>query len=140
MYGKLIDGKLVIAGKRIKNENGGEITNPTTEDLIANGYLQIVYTEKPTYDKEEQKLVEKYEVGKVEDDSVIFVEYEKVALTDEEHNAVIQQEIIEEENKITARNIRNAIMGDNWAKNRITEVEGNIAELRTKIREIEGQE
>ena len=32
-------------------------------------------------------------------------------------------------------------MGDNFAKNRITEIEGNIAELRAKIREIEeGQE
>ena len=71
------------------------------------------------------------------DGDKIQVSYEVVALTDEEHNAIIQQEIVAEENKITPRNIRNAIKGDNFALNKITEVEGNIAELRAKLREIE---
>lgn len=139
MFGKIIDGRLKIAGQKIKIENG-YITNPTEEQLILNGYLPITYTEKPQYDKEEEKLIEKYEI---QDDTIsvsgqdeIVVSYEKVALTDEEHNAIIQAEIVEEENKITARNIRNAIKGDNFALNKITEVEGNIAELRAKIREI----
>lgn len=135
MFGKIENGRLVIAGQKIQIENGW-ITNPTEEQLIANGYKRLEYGAKPDYDKEEEKLVETYQdMG-----NEIYVSYEKVALTDYEHNAVIQQEIEAEENKITARNIRNAIMGDNFAKNRITEVEGNIAELRTKIREIEGQE
>ena len=134
MYGKIIDGRLVIAGSKIQIENGW-ITNPTQEQLIANGYKEIEYTEKPTFDKEEEKLKETYTDGET-----ITVSYEKVALTDEEHNAIIQQEIEQEEAKITARNIRNAIMEDNFAKNKIVEIEGNIAELRTKIREIEGQE
>lgn len=131
MFGKIIDGRLVIAGSKIQIKNGW-ITNPTTEDLIANGYKEIVYNSKPEYDKEEFKLTENY----TEEENKIIVSYEETKLTDEEHNAVIQQEIIDEENKITARNIRNAIKGDNFALNKITEVEGNIVELRAKLREI----
>lgn len=133
MFGKIIDGKLVVAGKKIKIENGW-ITNPTEEDLKANGYKEIEYTEKPTYDKEEEKLVEVYTDG-----DKIIVSYEKIALTDEEHNAIIQSEIYDEEYKITQRNIRNAIKGDEFALNKITEVENNIAELRAKIRVVKGE-
>ena len=136
MYGKIENGRLVVAGQKIKIENG-YITNPTEEQLRELGYLLVVYTEKPIYNKEEEKLVEKYEVGKVEDDSVIFVEYEVVALTDEEHNAVIQQEIEAEESKITARNVREAILNDNYAKQKLTEIESNIYELRQKLSKVE---
>lgn len=131
MLGKLIDGKLVVAEKKIKIENGW-ITNPTEEKLKELGYKEIEYTEKPNFNKEEEKLQEIYTDG-----DKITVGYEKVELSAEEHNAIIQQEILAEENKITARNIRNAIKGDNFALNKITEVENNIAELRAKIREIE---
>ena len=131
MFGKIIDGKLIVAGKKIKIENGW-ITNPTEEKLKELGYKTIEYTEKPNYDKEEEKLVEVYTDGET-----IQVSYKKVALTDEEHNAIIQSEIYDEEYKITQRNLRNAIKGDEFALNKITEVEGNIAKLRAKIREIE---
>ena len=134
MYGKIENGRLVLAGYKIQIENGW-ITNPTTEDLIANGYKEVEYTEKPTYDREEEKLVETYTDGEK-----ITVSYEKVALTDYEHNEIIQQEIEAEENKITAGNIRNAIKGDKFALNKIDEIENNIAELRAKIREIETNE
>ena len=135
MLGKLIDGRLVLAGRIVK-EGNTTITNPTEEQLINLGYKKLEYGAKQEYDKEEEKLVETYQdMG-----NEIYVGYDKVALTDEEHNAVIQQEIVAEENKITPRNIRNAIKGDNFALNKITEVEGNIAELRAKLREIEGQE
>lgn len=133
-YGKLIDGKLVIAG-RVIIEGKTKITNPTEKQLKEYGYKEIEYTEKPTYDKENEKLSEVYTDGET-----ITVSYEKVTLTDEEHNAVIQSEIVEEENKITARNIRNAIKGDSFALNKITEVENNIAQLRAKIREITNEE
>ena len=136
MFGKIENGRLVIAGQKIQIENGW-ITNPTEDKLKELGYKTVEYTEKPEYNKEEEKLVETYDEKKTK----ITVSYEIAELTDYEHNAVIQQEIVAEENKITPRNIRNAIMGDNFAKNRITEIEGNIAELRAKIREIEeGQE
>ena len=130
MLGKLIDGRLVVAGRIVK-EGNTTITNPTNEKLVELGYKEIEYTEKPTFNREEEKLQEVYTDGET-----IQVSYEVVALTDEEHNAIIQQEIVAEENKITARNVRNAIMGDKFAKNKITEVENNIVELRAKLREI----
>ena len=134
MLGKLIDGRLVIAGRIVK-EGNTTITNPTNENLVELGYKEIEYTEKPSFNKEEEKLQEIYTDG-----DKITVSYEVVALTDEEHNAIIQAEIVAEENKITARNIRNAIKGDKFALNKITEVENNIAELRAKIREITPKE
>lgn len=127
MFGKIIDGNLVIAGNTIKTDSGW-ITNPTTETLKKLGYKEIEYTEKPEYDKENEKLVEIYTDGEQ-----ITVSYEKVSLTDEEHNAVIQAEIVAEENKITARNIRNAIKGDSFALSKIDEIEANIQTLRSKL-------
>lgn len=128
MYAKIIDGKLIIAGNKIEITNGW-ITNPTEEQLAENGYKEIVYNEKPTYDIENEKLKEKYT-----DRKRITVNYEVVALTDEEHNEIIQQEIEEEESKITPRNLRNAIKGDSYALNKIDEIENNIAQLRAKIK------
>ena len=127
MLGKIIDGRLVVAGRIVK-EGNTTITNPTEEKLKELGYKEIEYTEKPSFDKEEEKLQEVYTDG-----DKIQVSYEVVALTDEEHNAIIQQEIVAEENKITPRNIRNAIKGDNFALNKITEVENNIAKLKKLI-------
>ena len=135
MYGKIENGRLVIAGSKIQIKNGW-VTNPTEEDLKANGYKTVEYTEKPEYDKEEEKLVETYDEKKTK----ITVSYEIAELSDYEHNEVIQAEIVAEENKITARNIRNAIKGDKFALNKIDEIENNIAELRAKIREIETNE
>lgn len=135
MFGKIENGRLVIAGKKIQIENGW-ITNPTEEDLKNNGYKTVEYTEKPEYNKEEEKLVETYDEKKTK----ITVSYEIAELTDYEHNNIIQDEIVAEENKITARNIRNAIKGDKFALDKIDEIEDNIAELRAKIREIETNE
>lgn len=134
MLGKIIDGRLVVAGRIIK-EGNTTITNPTEEKLKELGYKEIEYTEKPNFNREEEKLQEVYTDG-----DKITVSYEVVELSAEEHNAIIQQEIVAEENKITARNVRNAIKGDNFALNKITEVENNIAELRAKIREITPKE
>lgn len=134
MLGKLIDGRLVIAGQIVKDGNT-TITNPTEEKLKELGYKTIEYTEKPTFNKEEEKLQEVYTDGET-----IQVSYEKVALTDEEHNAVIQQKIVAEENKITARNIREGILGDNFATQKLTEIESNIYQLRQKLRTVEANE
>ena len=134
MFGKIIDGRLQIAGSVITTEKGF-ISNPTTEQLIELGYKEIEYTERPSFDKEEEKLKEVYTDG-----DKITVGYEIVALTAEEHNAVIQAEIVAEENKITARNIRNAIKGDSFALGKIDEVENNIVALRAKLREINNEE
>ena len=127
MFGKLIDGNLVIAGNTIK-EGNTTITNPTEEKLKELGYKEIVYTEKPEFDKENEKLSEVYTDGEN-----ITVSYEKVELSPAEHNAVIKAEIVEEENKLTSRNIRNAIKGDSFALGKIDEIEANIATLRAKL-------
>ena len=114
-YGKIIDGRLVVAGRIVKDGNT-TITNPTEEKLKELGYKEIEYTEKPQYNREEEKLQEVYTDGEK-----ITVSYEVVALTTEEHNAIIQQEIVAEESKITARNIREGILGDNFATQKLTE-------------------
>lgn len=81
MFGKIVNGRLVLAGQKIKIENGW-ITNPTEEQLIANGYKEVEYTEKPEYDRENEKLVETYREDIA--GTTILVCYEIVALTDEE--------------------------------------------------------
>lgn len=45
----------------------------------------------------------------------------------------VQEQIITLENSITARNLRAAIQGDEFALNKITEVESQIAELRKDL-------
>ena len=135
MFGKIENGRLQIAGRIVK-EGNTTITNPTEEKLRELGYKEIEYTEKPTFDKEEMKLYETY----TEYQDKIIVAYATIELSAEEHNAIIQAEIVTEENKITPRNIRNAIKGDNFALNKITEVENNIVELRAKIRVVGEEE
>ena len=136
MLGKIIDGRLVVAGRIVK-EGNTTITNPTEEKLRELGYKEIEYDTKPEYDKENNKLTEEY----TEEGNKIIVAYVIDELTKEEKIAVLQSEIIEEENKMTARNIRGALLDINFDKNKIVEIENNIAELRAKIREIEeGQE
>ena len=53
------------------------------------------------------------------------------------HVPTIQEQIIALENTITARNIRSAIQGDEYALNKIAEVEAQIEELR---KQLEGEE
>lgn len=131
MYGKIVDNKLVIAGDTIKIENGS-ITNPTEEQLIGLGYKVIEYAPKPEYDDEEEKLVEEYRENI--EKTTILVCYEKVALTDEEHNEIIKQEIIEEENKLTPRRQREIDLNKEGALQFVQQIENNIVALRTKLR------
>ena len=130
MFGKIIDGRLQIAGSVITTEKGF-ISNPTTEQLIELGYKEIEYTERPSFDKEEEKLKEVYTDG-----DKITVGYEIVALTDEEHNEIIKQEIIEEEKKITKRRQREIDLDKEGARDFEQEVENNIIALRAKFREV----
>ena len=130
MFGKIENGRLVIAGQIIKTEKGF-ISNPTTEQLIELGYKEIEYTERPSFDKEEEKLKEVYTDG-----DKITVGYEIVALTDEEHNEIIKQEIIEEEKKITKRRQREIDLDKEGARDFEQEVENNIIALRAKFREV----
>lgn len=129
MFGKIIDGKLVIAGRKVQIDNGW-ITNPTEEQLRNLGYKEIEYTERPSFDDEEEKLQEVYTDG-----ATIVVSYGVVALTDEEHNEVIKNKIVDEESKITERNkLDYMIDNDSEALKRIQKHRVVIAELRTKLR------
>lgn len=87
MFGKIENGILVLAGEKIQIENGW-ITNPTEEQLKKLGYKTVKYTERPIYDKEEEKLVETYT-----ETDVITVNYEKVALTDEEKRQNLENKV-----------------------------------------------
>ena len=109
-----------------------ENTKKLVKQQNINGYKEIEYTEKPEYDDEEEKLVETYRVDIEE--TTILVCYEKVALTTEEHNQVIQYKIIEEENKITPRRQREIDLKKEGALEFAETVENNIIALRRKFR------
>lgn len=131
MYGKIINNNLYVIDKQIKTSTGW-ITNPTEEQLRTEGYKEVVYDDisQYEYNDEEEKLVEVY--GETE--MRIDVAYDIVKLTDEEHNEVILTKIIEEENKITPRNIRGALLGVTFDMNEVNKIESNIAALRAKLR------
>ena len=124
MFGKIIDGKLVVAGKKIQIENGW-ITNPTEEDLKANGYKEIVSTEKSKIDDTTEKLVETYN----ETSKGIEISYSKVKFTEEEANNVLQYKIYDELNKVSQLEILKAITGDKESIAKIEEVLKNISAL-----------
>jgi len=124
MYGKIIDGKLVVAGKKIKIENGW-ITNPTEEDLKANGYKKIISTEKSKIDDTTEKLVETYNDNGKE----IEIIYSKVKLSEEEKEKVLQIKTYEELRKVSQLEILQAIVGNKEAISKIEEVLKNISAL-----------
>ena len=49
------------------------------------------------------------------------------------HNIDIQEQIEALEAQITDRNLRGAILGDEWALNKVQEIEAQIAELRKQL-------
>lgn len=55
------------------------------------------------------------------------------------HEEIIKQQIYELEAQITARNMRGAILGDEYAINKITEIEAQIEELRKQLVELENK-
>lgn len=129
MLGKIVNGRLQIAGN-IVTDGTKTITSPTEEQLIALGYKVVEYTERPTYNEEEEKLQETYTDGET-----IVVSYEKINLTDEEHNAIIQQKIQQEFGKVTVEDLIDLYDGKKDATSKINEIKSNVAKLREKLRE-----
>lgn len=125
MYGKIIDGKLVIAGKKIKIENGW-ITNPTEEDLKKNEYKEIVSTEKSKIDDTTEKLVETYNDNGKE----IEITYSKVKLSEEEKENILQMKTYEEINKVSQLDMLQAIVGNKEAITKIEEILKNISAIK----------
>lgn len=142
MFAKLVNNQLQIAGSVIKGQDETgywSIANPNEEQLRAKGYKNLITLPEPEYDNENEKLTTKY----IETETDITVDYDITMLTDEEHNAIIIQQIVEEEKKITDRNYREAIKDlkekkeDSYALDKIDEIEANIQTLRAKLRETE---
>ena len=131
-YGKIIDGKLIIAGLKITNEKGGTITRPTDNDYIENGWLQLHYNEKPTYDKDTQKLVEVY----TEIEAMIDITYNVVNLTEEEKRDILQNKVWDLEQQYNmCRWQREMILAENsgasdYTKQKANEIETLAKELR----------
>ena len=125
MYGKIIDGKLVIVDKIIKGDNWS-INNPSVEQLLEKGYKEIVYVETKAQDG--YKLVPVYTDGKT-----ITVNYKQVELTEAEKRAKILAKIEHLERQQTPRIIRNAINGDEIAIGKIKEIEQEIELLRVEL-------
>lgn len=130
MLGKIIDGRLVVAGNIIETEIG-TITNPTNTILRGLGYKDINYNEKPNYDFNTQRLKEVY----VETD-IINVCYEIVELTKEEQFEIKKQKVVELEEKYNmCRWQREIILSENsgasdYTKTKAQEIENLAKELR----------
>lgn len=133
-YAKLIYNNLIIAGNIIsgKDNNGRyTITNPSEQQLLEKGYKLLVITEPPSYDIENEKVITSY----VENENNITTIYTIQELTDEEHNNIIKSEIqqIEDEEQ-TKRLERCAELNDEYAINKLQEIEDKIQVLRMKLK------
>lgn len=116
MYGKIVDGKLIIAGNKIQIKNGW-ITNPTEKQLKDNGYKEVVSTEKAKFDNVSEMLVEEYK-----DNGKIEISYTKVRKTDEE----IVETLLDNISKL---DMLNAIVGDKEAISKIESILKNISAI-----------
>ena len=131
MYGKIIDGNLQIAGNIIKTDKG-VITNPKAQQLIELGYKEIEYTEKPSYDINNQKLNEVYN----EEENKIVVNYEIVGLNDIEKLEVKKQQVIMLEQQYNmCRYQRELILAESsgasqYTKDKAQEIENIAKDLR----------
>lgn len=118
MFGKIVDGKLVVAGNKIQIKNGW-ITNPTEKQLKDNGYKEIVSTEKSKFDSTTEKLVENYKDNGKE----IEINFAKVKKTDVE----IAEALLD---GVSKEDILNAIVGNKEATSKIEEVLKEISSIK----------
>lgn len=118
MFGKIVDGKLIIAGNKIEIKNGW-VTNPTEKQLIDNGYKEIVSTEKMRIDGATEMLVEEYKDNGKE----IEISYVKVKKTDVE----IAEALLD---GVSKEDILNAVTGNKEAISKIESVIKEIASVR----------
>lgn len=129
MFGKIENDELVLAGSVIKGKNY-LIVNPTDAQYLEKGYKYIVYSDKPEYDELEERLEEVY----TEEGNNIIVNYNKVLLTDQEHNNMIKVKMIEYEQEQTPRLLREAALQESYALGRLQQINTIIAKLRKDFR------
>lgn len=77
------------------------------------------------------KLLTEKQIKGLEDGSLIFKDGEIIPYV-----PTIQEQIEALERQVTDRNIREAILGDDYAKNKMARIEAEIAELRKKLLEM----
>lgn len=118
MFGKIVDGKLIIAGNKIQIKNGW-ITNPTEQMLKELGYKEIVSTEKSKFDSTTEKLVENYKDNGKE----IEINFAKVKKTDVE----IAEALLD---GISKEDILNAVTGNKEAISKIESVVKEISSIK----------
>lgn len=132
-YGKIVEEKLVIAG-RVIIEDKTKITNPTEKQLKEYGYKEVEYTEKPTYDKDNEKLVETYREDI--EQTTILVCYDIVALTEEEKKENLKNKVSDLEYEYNmCRWQREIILAENsgasdYTKTKAKEIENLAKGLR----------
>lgn len=137
MFGKIVDGKLIIVGKKIQIKSGW-ITSPTEKDLKANGYKEIVYQKEPEFDIDNEKINEQY----LDDKTQIIVSYYVTKLTNEEFNERVKFKIYSEISKINVLDIVNAIIKinsgakSNEELNTLTEIKNTIDNLNKSLKEV----
>ena len=62
-YGKIVNNSLIMAGNKIKTKTG-EISNPSEQQYLDNGYKKVIFEAEPEYNIEEEKLQKTYVDGK----------------------------------------------------------------------------
>lgn len=67
------------------------------------------------------------------DRHIELINSEYIVVANQPYVPTIEDKIIELEQQITARNIRSAILGDQYAINKITQIEAQIEELRRQL-------
>lgn len=131
MFGKIIDGKLQIAGNIIKT-NKGTISYPTEKQLKENGWKKIYISEK-----EEINLTKyKYEPLYISNEEQINVGWQIVELTEEEKREKLIEKVnqLEQEYKM-CRWQRELILAENsgasdYTKTKAQEIEDLSVSLR----------
>ena len=132
MYGKLVDGKLIIAPKSLTNSKGGTITNPKEQNYFDNGYQKVNFSDKPEFDRDNFKLEPLY----IRIDNQINVNWQIVTLTQEEKRQMLVDKVYNLEIKYNmCRWQRELILAENsgasdYTKNKAQEIENIAKDLR----------
>lgn len=131
MLGKLIDGRLVVAGRIVK-EGNTTITNPTEQNYFDNGYQKVNFSDQPEFDRDNFKLEPLY----IRVDNQINVSWQIIELTQDEKRQVLNNKVsLLEKQYNMCRWQRELILADNsgasdYTKTKAQEIEDLAKDLR----------
>lgn len=69
----------------------------------------------------------------IEEDEQYYKSVQNPPVPEPSHDEIIKKQIVSLENQITDRNMRGAILGDEFALNKIQTIEAEIEELRRQL-------